>query len=164
MQINSINVVKDSIPYILDLSLEQLFRDAKEAQINFEQARDSHAYSMEQTYILLKKFVDASTILDETRDSLKRATKDYGYIALIDFTGKNKNGVELTSKALVIFTDTLELKPSGVIVLDENRTQMLYDMLSVDENIKMSHNKFGMIQTDSLDRVLTFILDGHQIK
>ena len=164
LSVDSIKVVKDSIPYILDMKLGQAFDDFHKANDEFVKIRDSYGIRDDYSFGYVKRMTDAASKFYDMQDSLKSATKDYGYIALANIGANNSMGAELTSKAIVIFTDTISLKPTAVFVVNSELTQRVWDLLNVDEDVKINYNKYGMIKTDSLNPIIGFILDGQKLK
>lgn len=160
----SSDIIKDSIPYVLNIQLQQLYDVFNEADNKFVQARDSYGYSEDEKFKRLRKVVDASSEYYTLRDSLKAMPKDYGYINLVNFIAKNTAGAELTSKAIVVYTDTILLKPNGIFILTSEYNQRIYGMLKVDESFVIESNKYGLINTDSMNKVLGFILEGQRVK
>lgn len=158
--IDSITVIKDSIPYIFDAKLIRLYRDFDDACSEFEKVRDSYGYSKEEKFMYLKKVGAAATAFSECRDSLKSGSQDFGYIALVSTTAKNTQGADLTPKAVVLFTDTLSLKPSGCFLVSGDFSQTIYEMLNADENVRLTSSKYGLIEVDSLPKAIGFILEG----
>lgn len=164
LEVQSIKIVKDSVPYVLDMQLQQLYDEFSEANDKFIQVRDSYGYSNDEYLHRLRKAANAGSEYYSMRDSLKTLPKDYGYIALVDFVAKNTAGADLTSKAIVVYTDTVKLKPEGIFILTSEDNQRIYGMLQVDDDFTLVSNKYGMINTDSLDNVIGFILDGQRVK
>lgn len=162
--IQSSKIIKDSVPYVLDMQLQQLYDEFSEANDKFIQVRDSYGYSDDEYLKCLRKAADAGSEYYSMRDSLKKSPKDYGYITLVDFVAKNTSGADLTSKAIVVYTDTVKLKPEGVFILTSEDNQRIYGMLQVDDDFTIESNKYGMINTDSMDNVLGFILNGQRVK
>ena len=162
--IQSFKIIKDSVPYALDMQLQQLYDEFSEADDKFIQVRDSYGYSDDEYLMCLRKAANAGSEYYSMRDSLKKLSKDYGYIALVDFVAKNTAGADLTSKAIVVYTDTVKLKPEGVFILTSEDNQRIYGMLQVDDDFTIESNKYGMINTDSIDNVLGFILNGQRVK
>lgn len=164
LEIQSIKIVKDSVPYVLDMKLKQLYDEFYEADNRFQRARDSYGYSEDEKFTLIKKVTELGSKFYDMRDSLKSSPKDYGYVALVDFVAKNTAGADLTSKAIVVYTDTVELKPDGVFFVTSEENQKIYGMLQLDDDFILENNKYGMINTDSMNDVMKFILDGQRVK
>lgn len=164
LEIQSIKIIKDSVPYVLDMKLKQLYDEFYEADNQFQRARDSYGYSEDEKFALIKKVTEFGSKFYDMRDSLKSSPKDYGYIALVDFVAKNTAGADLSSKAVVVYTDTVELKPDGVFFVTSEENQKIYGILQLDDDFILENNKYGMINTDSMNDVMKFILDGQRVK
>lgn len=162
--IDSIKVIEDSIPYILDVELRQRFNELTEAHSEFVRIRDSYNRSDDEWFRSLKKYMNLANQYYSMRDSLKSSTKDFGYIALVNIAAQNTVGANQTTKAIVLFTDTLSLKPTGVFTMTNKFTQQVLDMLSIDEDVNLKNNKYGLIETDSLNPTTGFILDGLKVE
>lgn len=164
LSIDSIRIVKDSIPYILDMELGQVFEDFDKANDEFIRIRNSYGIKDDYSFGYLKRVTNAASKFYDMQDSLKRSTKDFGYVALVNACANNSMGAKQTSKAIVIFTDTVSLKPSGVFVVNNELTQRVWNLLNIDESISLNYNKYGMVNTDSLNPIVGFILDGQILK
>lgn len=164
LSIDSIKIVKDSIPYVLDMELGQAFDDFDKANDEFVRIRDSYGIKDDYSFGYLKRVTNAASKFYDMQDSLKKSTKDFGYIALANVCANNSMGAKQTSKAIVIFADTVSLKPSGVFIINNELTQRVWNLLNIDESVTLNYNKYGMIDTDSLNPAIGFILDGQRLK
>lgn len=164
LSIDSIRILKDSIPYILDMGLGQVFEDFNKANDEFVRIRDSYGIKDDYSFGYLKRVTNAASKFYDLQDSLKRSTKDFGYIALANVCANNSMGAKQTSKAIVIFTDTVSLKPSGVFIVNNELTQRVWNLLNIDESVSLKYNKYGMVDIDSLSPIIGFILDGQRLK
>lgn len=164
LSIDSIKIVKDSIPYVLDMELGQAFDDFDKANDEFVRIRDSYGIKDDYSFGYLKRATNAASKFYDMQDSLKKSTKDFGYIALANVCANNSMGAKQTSKAIVIFADTVSLKPSGVFIINNELTQRVWNLLNIDESVTLNCNKYGMIDTDSLNPTIGFILDGQRLK
>lgn len=164
LTLDSIKIIKDSIPFILDVNYAQAFDDLNIANTEFIKVRDSYGYSEEEKFKYIKKVTAAASKFYDMQDSLKISQKDYGYVALVNISAKNTAGANQTEKAVVIFTDTVTFKPTGCFVLSSEYTQKIWDMLNVDEDVSLKYNKYGTVDTDSLNPIIGFILDGQRLK
>ena len=162
--LDSIKIIKDSIPYIFDMDYTQSFDDLNIANAEFIKVRDSYGYSEEEKFKYIKKVTAAASKFYDMQDSLKTSRKDYGYAALVNISAKNTAGANQTEKAVVIFTDTTTFKPTGCFVLSSEYIQKIWDMLNTDEDITLKYNKYGTVETASLNSIVGFILDGYRLK
>ena len=164
LSVDSIKVLKDSIPYIFDMELGQVFDDFNKANEEFVRIRDSYGIRDDYSFGYVKRMTNAASKFYDMQDSLKKTARDYGYIALVNVSANNTAGAKVTSKAFVVFTDTMSLKPDGVFIVNSELSQRVWNLLNMDESINLNYNKYGMVRTDSLNPIIGFILDGQKLQ
>lgn len=158
-QLESIDVLKDTIPFFLDNNIMKAAKASYEAIEKYDRYKD-------RSYLWAQEKSEASTDVFAYKTILDALCKDESkepqvqYVVLMKSSGTNSMGGRVSNKEIVIIDKEDPKKVLGAFQVDEEFAKaFMMAMYSRNSNWEIKQNQFGKIETDGMSRIEKFIID-----